>query len=506
MEKEYLIAYDIGTSGTKASLFSTDGTLISSDTKPYEVYFGSGGRAEQDPEDWWNAVVAASRKILGKMETAHIRAVSFSGQMMGCVLVDQNGSPLRRAIIWSDTRAKEEERELKEKLGEDRGYRLMGHRISCSYSIEKLMWIKKHEPQVYTKTYKMLQAKDYIILKMTGAFVSDYSDASGTNGMDINKLCWSREILELAGIDLDKMPQLHRSADIAGALKADSAALLGLPAGIPVVLGGGDGPCATLGAGCVEDKQYYLTFGTSAWIGGTTKDVFLDAEKVLFTFAHVIPGYYAPTGTMQAAGASYSYMKKTFFSEEEAQAGRQRINPYNLLNKLAQSSPVGAKNLLYLPYPTGERAPRWNPMATASFMGITMEHTKADYIRAVLEGVAMNLAVILRAHRKYADIHRLILTGGGAKGDIVARILSDVLGCEMIRPNHVEEATSMAAAVLAGIGAGIYEDERAIGRFLKFEKITRPIQENKDYYQKRIRVFDDCYEAMTKVYAKVRGE
>lgn len=506
MEKQYLIAYDIGTSGTKASLFTTDGTLVSSDTETYEICYESGGRAEQDPEDWWKAVVAASRKLILGINAAHICAVSFSGQMMGCVVVDQEGNPLRRAIIWSDTRAEDEERELKEKLGEDRGYLLLGHRISCSYSIEKFMWLKKHEPEVYKKTYKMLQAKDYIIMKMTGAFVSDYSDASGTNGLDISKLCWSKEILDAAGIDMDKMPQLHQSTDVAGSLREDAAALLGLWAGMPVVLGGGDGPCATLGAGCIEDKQYYLTFGTSAWIGGTSKNVFLDYEKVLFTFAHVIPGYYAPTGTMQAAGASYSYIKKTFCSEETEEAGKQRTNPYNLLNRLAEHSPVGAKNLLYLPYPMGERAPRWNSTATASFMGITMEHTKADYVRAVLEGVAMNLAVILRAHRKYADIHRLILTGGGAKGDIVVRILSDVLGCEMIRPNHVEEATSMAAAVLAGIGVGLYKDARAINRFLKLENTTIPIAENEAYYRKRIRVFDDCYKAMTNVYADLRGE
>lgn len=506
MEKEYLIAYDIGTSGTKASLFSTDGLLVSSDTEPYEVYFESGGRSEQDPEDWWNAVVAASRKLVMGIEPSRIRAVSFSGQMMGCVPVDRGGNSIRRAIIWSDTRAKEEEQELKKQLGENRGYRLLGHRISCSYSIEKFMWLKNHEPEIYRRTYKMLQAKDYIIMKMTGAFVSDYSDASGTNGMDIRKLCWSEEILGAAGIDMDKMPELHQSTDVAGLLKADVAALLGLPAGIPVVMGGGDGPCATLGAGCIEDKQYYLTFGTSAWIGGTTKEAFLDEDKVLFTFAHVIPGYYAPTGTMQAAGASYSYIKKTFCNEESKEAARQMTDPYQLMNRLAESSPVGAKNLLYLPYLTGERAPRWNPIATASFLGITMQHTKADYIRAVLEGVAMNLAVILRAHRKYADIHRLILTGGGAKGDIVAQILADVLGCRMIRPDHVEEATSMAAAVLAGIGAGIYEDAQAIGRFLKFEKATNPIPENEVYYQERIRVFDDCYRAMTRVYAEVRGE
>lgn len=504
MKQSYLIAYDLGTSGTKASLFSTEGYLVNSDTQPYDVFFESGGKAEQNPDDWWNAVIKASKNLTKGIDPSQIKAISFSGQMMGVVLVDKDGNSIRRAIIWSDTRAKEEEKELVSKLGEDHGYELTGHRISCSYSVAKLMWVKKHEPEIYEKAYKSLQAKDYIILKMTGEFVTDYSDASGTNGLDIKNLCWSEEIFEAAGLDINKMPKLLNATDVAGYLKEDAAEILGLPAGIPVVAGGGDGPCATLGAGCIQDKQFYLTYGTSAWIGGTTKELFLDEDKVLFTFAHVIPGYYAPTGTMQAAGASYAYIKDVFCQEEVTEAKKIGKSVFQLMDKLVEQSPVGANNLIYLPYPTGERSPRWNPHASASFLGMTMQNTKADYIRAVLEGVAMNMAVILRAHRKYVDIDSLILTGGGAKGNVLTRILADVLGCEMNRPDHVEEATSMAAAILAGIGAGIYEDASVINKFLKYEDKTEPIPENNAYYQKRIQVFDNCYEAMTNVYEELR--
>ena len=505
MGKEFLIAYDIGTSGTKASLFSVEGELANSCTEPYDVYFGSSGEAEQKPDDWWEAVLRATKHLTEGIDPAQVKAVSFSGQMMGCTFVDRDGKPIRRSIIWSDTRSTQEEKELKERLGEDHGYELIGHRISCSYSIEKLMWVKKHEPEVYEKTYKVLNSKDYIILKMTGAFVTDYSDASGTNGLDLKNLCWSEEIFEAAGLDISKMPELHQSIDVAGTMTKDAAMQLGLCEGTKVVCGGGDGPCATLGAGCIEDKQYYLTFGTSAWIAGTTKELVTDPDKILFTFAHVIPGCYGPTGTMQAAGASYSYIKNTFCAEEAKEAAAKGIGVYDILNGMIEKSPVGAKNLLYLPYPTGERSPRWNPIASGSFVGITMQHTKEDYLRAVIEGVAMNLEVILRSHRKMNDISELILTGGGAKGDAVTHILADVLNCSMIRPNHVEEATSMAAAIIAGVGAGIYSGFDCIHDYLKFGAPVEPDAGNHEYYRQRLQVFDDVYYAMEPLFAKIRG-
>ena len=505
MEKEYLIAYDVGTSGTKASLFSVDGSLVTSSTEPYDVYFEGGGVCEQDPDDWWRAVVDATGKLTAGIDASAVRAVSFSGQMMGCTFVDRDKKPLRRSIIWSDTRSTPQEEQLVERIGAVRGYELTGHRLSCSYSLTKLMWVRDHQPDIYEKTYKVLNAKDYIILKMTGAFVTDYSDGSSTNGMDIKKRVWSDELFEAAGIDKSKMPELHQSTDIAGTLTAEAASVLGLSEGIPVVCGGGDGPCATLGAGCIHDEQFYLTFGTSAWIAGTVREVIPDPDRILFTFAHVIPERYSATGTMQAAGASYSYMRNTFCGQELERAKKEGVGVYDLLNKMIESSPVGAKNLLYLPYLTGERSPRWNPLASGSFVGMTMEHDRSDYLRATIEGVAMNLGVILRSFRSYTDISELILTGGGAKGDIVTGILADVLGCAIIRPDHVEEATSMAAAVLAGIGSGIYSDFEIINSYLKFREPVMPNPGNQALYEERMKVFDDVYYALEPLFPEISG-
>ena len=198
--EQFLIAHDLGTSGNKATLFTTKGKMLRSVTVSYDVRFFNGNYAEQDPENWWDAVCDATKAVLEGEDASRVAAMSFSAQMQGCLVVDKNGVPLRDAMIWADQRAVEEAAHLEREIGAERMYRITGHRVSPSYSIEKLMWLKKHEPEVYEKTYKMLQAKDYIIARATGNFVTDYSDASGTNALDLRKLTWSEEILKAAGI------------------------------------------------------------------------------------------------------------------------------------------------------------------------------------------------------------------------------------------------------------------------------------------------------------------
>jgi xylulokinase len=491
--EQFIIAHDLGTSGDKATLFTTKGKQLRSHTVPYDVRFFNGNYAEQDPENWWDAVCDATKAVLEGEDPKKVAAMSFSAQMQGCLLVDRNGVPLRDSLIWADQRAVEEAKELEEKIGADRMYRITGHRVSPSYSIEKLMWLKKHEPENYAKAYKMLQAKDYIIQRATGEFVTDYSDASGTNALDLRKLEWSDEILTAAGIDKDKLPILKKSTDIAGYIQERVAGEIGLPAGTPVVCGGGDGPCSAVGAACIHDGEFYLTFGTSAWIGGTTTDPFIDEDKTLFCFAHVIPGKYMPCGTMQAAGSSYSYIRRALCDGK----------PYEELNQMIEKSPVGAKNLIFLPYMLGERSPRWNPDTSAAFLGIKPEHEKKDYVRAVIEGIAMNMELILQSYRKQADISDMCLTGGGAKGRVVAQTLADVMNVELRMPDCVEEATAIGAAVIAGVGVGVFDGFEDVKRFLKFTDRVEPKKENVAEYEKLKPIFDEAYTCMLPLYEKL---
>ena len=225
---QYILAHDLGTSGNKATLFSENGELVAAVTERYPVYYSAGNRAEQDPDDWWNAVAKSTRQLISHIDPADIAAVSFSGQMMGCVCVDKTGRPLRRALIWADMRAKAQEARIREAIDETEFYHLTGHRLSPSYGGQKLMWVRENEPEIYNATYKMLNAKDYIILRLTGEFVTEYTDASSTCLMDLEKLEWSPRLLDAMGIDPEKMPRLCRSTDVAGLVTPEAAKLTGL--------------------------------------------------------------------------------------------------------------------------------------------------------------------------------------------------------------------------------------------------------------------------------------
>ena len=250
-----ILAHDLGTSGNKATLYRADGTLVASCVHEYPTSYPQPGFVEQDPEDWWNAVCASTRELLEKtgMRPERIAAVSFSAQMMGCLPVDREGNPLRPMIIWADTRAVEEERWMVERIGMERGYEITGHRLSASYSAAKLLWVRRREPDIYRRCYKMLHAKDFIICRLTGEFVTDYSDASGTNLFDIRAKMWSEEILRALDLDEELLPELHPSTDIAGGVTKAAAEDTGLLEGTPVVIGGGDGSCACVGAGVVDE-------------------------------------------------------------------------------------------------------------------------------------------------------------------------------------------------------------------------------------------------------------
>lgn len=494
-----IIAHDLGTSGNKASLFSVNGELVRSATIPYAVHYLPGNGTEQAPRDWWDAVCKSTRIIMEGIDKKEVLAISFSAQMQCCLPVDRNGMVLHPGIIWADQRAAAQTERLKAALGDQESYELLGHRLSPSYSIEKLMWLKDVKPDIYQKTYKMLQVKDYVLYRMTGRFVTDYSDASGTNALDLRNLCWSRDVLRAAGISEGIFPQLCSSTDVIGNLTKEAAEQLGLNRQTSVVCGGGDGPCSALGAGCIEENQMFMSFGTSAWIGGTTREVFLDESRILFCFAHVIPGYYMPCGTMQSAGSAYSYIKDTFCRGEIEAAKQKNCSVYEIMDRLAGDSPPGAKGLLFLPYLNGERSPRWNPAASGSFLRIHMQHKKEDYIRAVLEGVAMNLDLILKAYRRYLPVEQMILIGGGAKGRELTRILSDVLQVSLIRSNHVEEATSMAAAVIGGIGVGVYRDFSAIKNFIQFQQPVEPDGKLAKMYDDMKVLFDKAYYALESI-------
>lgn len=501
--EHYLIAHDLGTSGDKATLFSTSGELIKSVTAVYGTHFFNDTWAEQDPEDWWKAFCETNRILLEGVDPSKVRAVAFSGQMLGCVTVDRQGRVLRPAIIWADLRSQEQERFMKEHLDPWEFYQTTGHRINASYSVEKLMWVRDNEPEIYRNTYKMLQAKDYIVYRLTGRFVTDYSDASSTNCLDLRALAWSDAILDVIGIDRDKLPEVHESAYVAGEITAELSAVCGLPAGTAVVIGGGDGVCAAVGSGSVSAGQTFTYLGSSSWVALTSDQPIFDPQMRTYNWAHMVPGKYSPNGTMQAAGNSYQFLRRTLCKDLERLAQEKGVSPYQLMNDEMAASPLGANGLLYLPYILGERSPRWNSEARGAFIGLKMEHTRGDMIRAGVEGILMNLAIILDVFRTDLEITDIHVIGGLSKGDPIRHALADIFGVRAHQLNWLDEATSMGAAVAAGVGTGELEDYSAIDRFVKVANVVEPDWHNHERYKAYREVFDVSYNALLETYSKL---
>lgn len=503
---KYILAHDLGTSGNKATLFSEDGRLIGHEVYSYNTHYFNGTWVEQDADDWWRAVCCTSRQLIESTGVlpSDIAAVSFSGQMMGCLCVDSSGTPLRPSMIWADQRAQKQADQIEEHISQWDYYHIVGHRNTASYGIQKLMWIRDNEPEVYEQTYKTLNAKDYIVFRLTGKFYTEYSDGNSNGCFDLLNLQWSEELLSYAGIDIDKLPELKPSTFIAGTVTKDAAAATGLAENTPVVLGGGDGVAANVGAGSIAPGKTYSCMGTSAWITTTTEKPIFDEQMRTVTWAHIIPGLYAPNGTMQYAGGAYSWVKECICKMESYDAKLHGGSPYDYMNQAIQNSPIGANGLIFLPYLLGERAPRWDPHAKGAWIGLKPENTRGDLLRSVLEGITMNLSIILDVLKTQVDIKEILVLGGGAKGKVWRDIMANVYNARILVPTLLEEAGSMGAAVTGGVGVGLFKDFSAIDRFIHIEATHDPVPQAAASYTPVKELFDECYYALRDTFKKMR--
>jgi xylulokinase len=501
--RDYILAHDLGTTGNKATLYDREGHLAGSAFFAYDTEYAHTRWAEQDPEDWWRAVCGSTQDLLHQTGVGgdDVACIVFSGQMMGCVPLDRHARPLRKAIIWADQRSVAQERWVGERVPPEEVYRITGHRLSASYSLCKILWLRDHQPDVYKAAYKFVHAKDAIAARLTGDFVTDPSDASGMNLYDLEQGAWSERILEAVELEPAQLPELRRSIDVVGQVLPRVAGEVGVAAGTPVVIGGGDGPCAAAGAGVVGEGAAYNYVGSSSWIALASRKPIYDPDRRTFTFGHIVPGMFMPTGTMQAAGASYQWTRDQLCPIEAQAAETLEISPYELMNVEAEKSPVGAGGLLFLPYLLGERSPRWNPRARGAFIGLTIRHTRADMVRAVLEGVTMNLRVILDAFRAQgAQIQAMRLIGGGARGRFWNRVMADVYGMPVHRLAVLEEATSMGAALAGGVGVGLYSGFSMSETMNQIAETIAPDPTAQAAYERIYPIFEAAYQALVPVY------
>lgn len=483
-----IIAHDLGTTGNKASLHTGNGTLLGAATVTYATGFRAGGVAEQDPGDWWQAVAAATRQLLADSGTpaAAVQGVVVGGQMMGSVLLDAHYQPVRPAMIWADRRSAPQSARLAAVIDEQEAYRRLGHRINPTYSLSKIMWVRDNEPEVFARVAHFCVAKDYVVYRLTGRLATDPSDASATNAYDQGTGAWSPEMLSAAGLDPSLFPEIIPSTAVVGEVTAEAAELTGLAPGTPVVMGGGDGPLAALGAGVVsESDQGYVYLGSSSWIQTVTDAPLLDPLQRTMTFDHVIPGKYVPTATMQAGGAALTWAVDLF--SDPSEEGR-----YTRLIREAGSSGPASEGLYFLPHLLGERSPYWNPDAAGAFVGLEMQHGRAQIIRAVLEGVAFNLATCLGAFAG-SSLTRIDAIGGGAASDDWLQIMADVWGVTVRRRSIVEEANSLGAAVTAGVALGLVPDFSVARGLSEVTAEFTPDETAHTLYKSRHQVFLDAY-------------
>ncbi|WP_448073220.1 xylulokinase [Georgenia yuyongxinii] len=445
-----LIAHDLGTSGNKASLHDETGRILDSATVSYPTLQSDGGVSEQDPAAWVDAVGRAMRELLAKTGTAaaDVAGIVLSGHMQGLVLIDADLEPIGPAMLWSDQRAHREVAEIASRVSPEQVYRTTGHPLTASYTLPKLLWVSRHQPERLHRAAAAVQAKDFVAAALTRTVATDPSDASGTLMMVLTEDRWWTELLDELGLPGRLMPDIQPSTSVVGRLTPGAAALLGLGAGTPVVLGGGDGPIASVGAASLDATDSpYLCLGTSAWAATASDAPLLDPQQRSVTFRHVTGPGYAPTATMQAAGASLAWYAHS-------------VAGTTVEDALASLSPDSAADLglYYLPHLMGERAPLWDPDVRGAFIGLAAHHGPGNLARAVLEGVAFNLAACWDAVRPSSTHNRLRAIGGGARSHAWLGTIADALGVPVTRVAVTHEANSLGAAVTGLVGLGVLPD------------------------------------------------
>ena len=492
-----ILAHDLGTTGNKASLYSRDGLLVGSQTVAYETNFGLHGMAEQSAEDWWGAVGKGTQQLLEKTQTQpkDIDCVVFSGQMMAVVPLDADGEPLRPALIWADTRAQEECAQLVASVGMERAYEITGHRLNPTYSLPKMMWLRRTEPTLWKRLRSIVQPKDFVAHRLTGRLATDPSDASGMDAFDQKLSRWSEELLSAAGIDEALLPEIVPSTTVLGGVTRSAAAATGLLAGTPVVVGGGDGPCAALGAGVIRPESGAYTYlGSSSWISLASTQPLHDPLMRTMTFNHVVPGMYLPTATMQAGGASFEWVVDLLHPDP----GTDRFE--RLLEAASEVGP-SSDGLLFLPYLLGERSPYWNPRARGAFVGLAKHHGQAHVVHAVLEGVAMNLYTAVLAFAEMGSrIESVGAIGGGARSDVWLQIFADVWGLPVRRRSIVEEANGLGAAVVGGVAVGLFADFDIAATLSEVRAEFLPDEERRTRYETLYPSFVNSYRALEPIF------
>ena len=458
MKRTLLMGIDIGTQSTRAVLLTLDGVVVASAGRQQEMATPQAGWAEQDPDMWWsNAITCIQAVMVSAGATAdEVLAVGVGGQMHGTVPLDAAGNVLsHRVQLWCDKRSAAIVDEFKRLPFAERSYRQTGSPPVANWIGFKIQWLKENAPDLYAQTWKFVVPKDYINFRLTGEAVIDYSEASGSFLMDAATRRWSAELIDQLGLDRDKLPEIRRSAEVIGHVTAAAATLTGLASGTPVVAGGGDMLCMLLAAGLFEPGAASDITGTSSIFSVFTQSPVFDPR--LMNLHHVTEGW-VPFGITDTGGVSLKWFKDNYCQHEIAEAGTLGISVYDLLNERAAQVPPGSEGLIFFPYLLGERT-LGTPYARAVFFGLTPRHNVAAMVRAIMEGVTLELRQTLEIVEQAGHpVHVIYHSGGGAYSDLWSQIKADIYQKPVVTFENTEGGI-LGAAILAGTGAGVYANE-----------------------------------------------
>lgn len=496
---KYILGIDIGTSSCKAALFDREGKIIASGTGSYKVYYPREGWAEQDPEEWWKAVCHTVRVMLAnhKISSKDIAGVGIDGQSWSAIAVNKNGAVLSNTPIWMDTRAADICSRLEKVVGRDEIFACAGNLLQPSYTTGKILWYRENMPEVFSHTYKILQSNSYIAYKLTGRMTQDISQGYGLHCFDMHTGTWSHDMCSKLGIPMGLLPDIYKCDEVIGTVSQEAAAASGLTAGTPVVAGGLDAACGTLGAGVIHTGETQEQGGQAGGMSICMNSCKADPRLILSY--HVVPGLYLLQGGTTGGGGVMRWMEREFADYEREEGHRRGKSSLTLLNKLAEKITPGSDGVVFLPYMAGERSPIWNPDAKGVFYGLDFSKTKGHLIRAAMEGVALSLKHNLDiAEEAGASVDMLHATGGSANSLLWTQIKSDVTGKRIVVPS-ADTATTLGAAILAGIGVGIYENyEEAVKLTVKNRRCHVPDQKNREIY-------DDTYALYRKLYCNLES-
>ena len=489
-----LLGIDLSTTGAKALLIDHEGQVVSSATTPLSVSTPHALWSEQSPEDWWNATRTSIARALDStdLSSQSITAIGLTGQMHGLVLLDQEGAVLRPAILWNDQRCGVECDEIRARMGREKLLRITGNDALTGFTAPKILWVEKHEPEIYRRIRHILLPKDYIRYKLTGALAMDKADGSGTMLFDLGQRTWSLEVVEALNISPEWLPKTFEGHEPTGEVSGEAAALTGLRPGTPVIAGGGDQSAQAVGVGVVRPGTIAVTLGTSGVVFAATEAPLIEPHGRLHAFCHAVSGRWHLMGVMLSAAGSLQWYHDKFACDRDFAA----------LVSEASQVPAGSDGLIFLPYLSGERTPHPDPLARGAWVGLTARHGPAHFTRSILEGVAFGIKDMFDLMREagVGSINQVRLSGGGAKSPLWRQILADVLGTELVTVNTTEGA-AYGVALLAGIGAGVWSNaDTACAQTIRVKDRVSPNAETAQTYQSLHQQYQNLYPALKPVF------